>query len=215
MAAVRQVAIHPGLWFEVNGLRSAPEIEYHLNDVRQIALAFDSRGNNTRGICCGDTSRVFFFLTSCECVCVLFRGTQASVKSSILKYRQPTVAKWQPWKLLGNTEGLVSLETPFFSRQLPLNRRLPQLSLNALGGGTLCPGKRGVAMESLRRMLDRHVQSSGPWPAAGGLHQYRTMFLGCLKLPYLTLGMQADYHCSWLKRSCALWNDRVGFKMVS
>lgn len=29
-------------------------------------------------------------------VCVAFRGTQASVKSCILKYRQPTVAKWQP-----------------------------------------------------------------------------------------------------------------------
>lgn len=37
-------------------------------------------------------------------------------------------------------------------------------------------------MESQRRMLDRRVKSSGPWPAAGGL-DYKTMFLGCLNVP--------------------------------
>lgn len=46
---------------------------------------------------------------------------QTSVKSSILKHRQWVVAKWQPWKLLENSEFSVSPEMPLFSSQLPLN----------------------------------------------------------------------------------------------
>lgn len=80
---------------EMNGLRSALEIEYDLHDVRQRALLFFfySRVDNTGGICHGDTIWVF---SSLNVVCVAFCETRASVKSSILKFRQPTVAKWQP-----------------------------------------------------------------------------------------------------------------------
>lgn len=65
-------------------------------------------------------------------------------------------------------------------------------------------------MESQRRMSDERVKSSGPWPAAGGLHRDGTMFLGCLNVRSLR---QAEDHCSCLERCCASENDIMSFKI--
>lgn len=70
ISAVRQVAIHPGLWFKMNGLTSNLEIEYHLYDVRQLSFGFwlQRQQYQKHLLWWHKPGFFFFFLTLCECV---------------------------------------------------------------------------------------------------------------------------------------------------
>lgn len=122
------------------------------------------------------------FVLVCVCVCRFFWYAGKREKQH---FEMPAAACCQvaTMKALREQWAFSFPRNALFLKTAPPKLTHPPLTpLNALGGGTLCPGKSRVAMESQRQMLDRRVKSSGPWPAAGGLYS-GTMFLGCLKVP--------------------------------